>query len=276
MTFWNIISSSIRRGFYGQQTLLHRIGAGRQAIEIHERNGNRWLQFGDGAIQSRINLDAPSELALPYTVGMAAPLLFRPRFNHILMMGLGGGSLLRFYHQLLPDCQFTVLEQSSAMVSVARRYFEAPMNDERVTVRIGDVRDLIDAQAGQHDLAILDVFDDRGLPAWVLQSEFCGQCHACLTPDGVLLANIWVAPGTGQAAATSNLRAQFEQRCLSFHPAESTNLVVLGFRALTTPLSLKCATARAARLREQAAVDAPDVLARITASNAEATLVLGP
>ena len=276
MTFWKAVSRTISRTLAASatHTLIRRIGDGRDAIEIHEDDQHRWLRFGVGAIQSRIALGEPERLALPYTVGMAAPLLFRPRFEHILMLGLGGGSLLSFYHRLLPECRFTVVEPSATMVRVAKRYFDAPIDDARVEVLMGDARERLADCVARHDLLMLDIFDARGLPPWVLSAEFCRDCHRALVPGGMLLANLWIdGPRRGEDPVAV-LRGEYSGDTLEFNPADSTNLVLLGFDALPGPLFLDTAAARGRSLREQTGLDTADLLARIAAQNQDRPDVL--
>ena len=229
------------------------------------------MQFGAGAIQSRTSLLDPDRLSLPYTVGMTAPLLFRTIFENVLMLGLGGGSLLRFYHRLLPECRFTIIERSQTMVRVAGRYFEAPTRDSRVTVRTADARTAVAVEPKAYDLVIVDVFDDQGLPDWVLQPEFCRDCHQCLAEGGVLLANLWVDPFRACERAIEPLIREYHGQSLEFQPAQSTNLVVLAFDTLPQPLSLAAAKTRARDLHERTGEDTVDVLRRIAEANRHRT-----
>ena len=55
----------------------------------------RTLHFDDRFIQSAMRISAPNELLLSYTRAMMGFLLFKPQPRHILMIGLGGGSLAK-------------------------------------------------------------------------------------------------------------------------------------------------------------------------------------
>jgi spermidine synthase len=61
--------------------------------QIIETSAERQLQFKDSVLQSRMRLDDPFALVAPYTRQMMSFLLFNPDPVHVLMIGLGGGSM---------------------------------------------------------------------------------------------------------------------------------------------------------------------------------------
>jgi spermidine synthase len=60
------------------------------------------LHFETDAIQSLMSCKDPFALQLPYTKTMMGFLLTNPNPRHILMIGLGGGSMVKFCHEHLP------------------------------------------------------------------------------------------------------------------------------------------------------------------------------
>src|SRR5260370_27842028 len=64
----------------------------------------------DGSTQSEMRLDDPVALVSEYTRKMMGFLLFRRRFRRILMIGLGGGSLVNFCHRHLPPTHITAAD----------------------------------------------------------------------------------------------------------------------------------------------------------------------
>src|SRR2546425_2346841 len=73
----------------------------KSAIAVSDARGVRTLHVGGEAIQSSMRLDDPFALALDYTRCMMAFLLFHPQPREVLMIGLGGGSLPKFFHKNL-------------------------------------------------------------------------------------------------------------------------------------------------------------------------------
>ena len=70
-------------------------------IAVSDAYGVRSLHVGGEAIQSSMKLGDPFSLALDYTRCMMGFLLFHPQPREALMIGLGGGSLAKFFHRKL-------------------------------------------------------------------------------------------------------------------------------------------------------------------------------
>ncbi|MBT6146034.1 MAG: spermidine synthase, partial [Gemmatimonadetes bacterium] len=81
----------------------------------------------------------PDELALEYTRCMMMALLFLDAVpRRVLMLGLGGGSLVKFLLRWCQDCDVDVAELRPAVVDVAQRFFGLPETDDRLHLHIGD------------------------------------------------------------------------------------------------------------------------------------------
>ena len=98
----------------------------------------RSLCFGiDGGVQSEMRLDDPETLVSAYTRKMMGFLLFRSRPREVVMIGLGGGSLVKFCHRHLPSTRMTVVEIDAHVIAL-RSYFQIPPDDARLHVIHGD------------------------------------------------------------------------------------------------------------------------------------------
>ena len=100
---------------------------------VHTRGDRRTLEFTPGMIQSEMKLSAPDRLMLHYARAMMCFTLFKPKPRHILMVGLGGGSLVKFCHRHLPDSSITVLELRADVIAL-RQQFMIPPDDARLRV----------------------------------------------------------------------------------------------------------------------------------------------
>ena len=159
------------------------------AIEIVEEDGVRVLQIGGDAIQSAMRLDAPDLIELDYVRAMLAFLLFCPKPREVLMVGLGGGSMARFIHQKMPGTRVCVVEINPGVVTVARKYFHFPEEDERLGIVIGDGAQVVLERRASCDVLVVDGFIN-GSPAKDLcaQSFYDGAFDA-LREGGVMIAN---------------------------------------------------------------------------------------
>src|SRR3989338_4278117 len=90
--------------------------AKRPDLVVSEERGVRHLHVGGEAIQSAMRLEDPFALELDYTRCMMAFLLFHPVPRRALMIGLGGGSLAKFFHRRLAGLRTHVLDEQARVV----------------------------------------------------------------------------------------------------------------------------------------------------------------
>jgi spermidine synthase len=95
----------------------------------------RELNFDSPFEQSCMRTRYPFQLVHQYTQHMLLVLGFAVEPKTIALLGLGGGSLLRTLHHLLPQCYFNVVELRQKVVDVAAEYFELPVSD-RVDIKV--------------------------------------------------------------------------------------------------------------------------------------------
>src|SRR5216684_1152862 len=88
----------------------------RAAIAVSDERGVRTLHVGGEAIQSAMRIAEPDALALDYTRCMMGFLLFHPEPRQALMIGLGGGSLAKFFHRRLRATRLRVVELDALIV----------------------------------------------------------------------------------------------------------------------------------------------------------------
>jgi len=163
--------------------------AAHKAIEIVEEDGVRVLQIGGDAIQSAMRLSAPDRIELDYVRAMMAFLLFRPKPREVLMVGLGGGSMARFLHERMPATRVVVAEINPGVVTVARKYFHFPEEDERLEIVVGDGAEIVPRRPASCDVLVVDGFVN-GRPAPDLCTQaFYDAAFAALRKGGVLVAN---------------------------------------------------------------------------------------
>jgi spermidine synthase len=161
------------------------------SVEVSEKNGIRSLHLGSDTVQSSMKLDDPYDLVLSYTRAMMAFLLFRPRPAHVVMIGLGGGSLPKFVHKHLPACRTTVIEFESKVIAVARQYFHVPPDDERFTVEEAEGGAWTTAHPGCCDVLVVDGYNGNEQGPQLCSADFYASARAALSDDGVLVVNLW-------------------------------------------------------------------------------------
>ena len=147
----------------------------------------RQLLFSLDFIQSGMRIDDPCALEFAYTRKMMAFLLFVPNPEHVLMVGLGGGSLAKFCHRHLPGTRLTVVEVNPDVIAL-REAFGVP-DDPRLAIIQADAADYLSAAEGDADVLLLDGFDAKGIAPAFLNRSFYQAARRRLRPGGLVVAN---------------------------------------------------------------------------------------
>lgn len=157
-----------------------------------DHGGLRSLHFDGQYVQSVMRIAAPEELILSYTKAMMAFLLARPAPRHILMLGLGGGSLAKYCYRHFPATRITVLELDRHVIAL-RDAFALPKDDARFHIVHADACDYVHAMRDTVDVILHDGFVADGLAPGLSTEAFYRRCQAVLDADGVLVSNVFGA-----------------------------------------------------------------------------------
>ncbi|PJK01208.1 transferase [Lysobacteraceae bacterium NML91-0213] len=150
------------------------------------------LQFTRQQTQSRMLADDPDHLLIDYTRTMLAAMLWPSARPRIGMVGLGGGSQVKFIHRYFPDATLEVVENNPWVVGL-RREFGIPDDDARLQVAIDDGAAFVAVRPGRYDVLLVDGYDETGIPPVLSTPQFYADCHAALRPGGALSVNLFVA-----------------------------------------------------------------------------------
>jgi len=156
---------------------------------ILDTAGTRHLYFNLLAVQSSMRLDEPDVLVTAYAQKMMAFLLFNRAPRHILMIGLGGGSLVKFCYRHLLDTRLTVVEIDPDIIEL-REWFHIPADDDRLQVILGDGAEFVRRGDWTADILLIDAFDPGGVAPSLASEDFYAQAFRCLGSNGVLVMNL--------------------------------------------------------------------------------------
>lgn len=196
---------------------------------VRTRRGRRTLEFAPGDIQSEMLLARPDALVLAYQRAMMAFILFAPRPRHIVMVGLGGGSLAKFCHRHFPEARITVIEVRADVIAL-RAAFHVPPDSARFAVVHADAAAWLAAHPGTADVLLVDGFDARGLPARLADTPFYMDCRRALRPGGVLVANVFTYDPRYPDVMDA-LDTVFEGRTCWFEEVAGNNRIVYALHA---------------------------------------------
>lgn len=200
---------------------------------VRTEGDRRTLEFTRGDIQSEMLVSRPDALVLEYTRAMMCFALFVPAPRHILMVGLGGGSLAKFCYRHFPDARITVLEIRADVIAL-RDTFCLPPDDARLRVLHCDAADYLARTPASCDVLLVDGFDSRGLPSTLAGATFYAACRRALHPGGVLVANIFTYDPQ-YASVLQRLRAAFDGRLAWFARVAGNNRILFALRPTLPP-----------------------------------------
>jgi spermidine synthase len=194
------------------------------------RGDRRTLEFRHGMVQSEMRLSRPDALVLRYNRAMMAFALFQPAPRHILMVGLGGGSLVKFCYRHFPQARITVLELRTDVIAL-RSQFMIPPDDRRLRIIHADAAEYLARRQENNDVDVLmvDGFDEHGLPPALGSAAFYASCRRALRPDGVLVANIF-SYDAAYAAMLARLRHAFAQRLCWLDGVAGNNRIIFALK----------------------------------------------
>jgi spermidine synthase len=159
-------------------------------ICVHERDGKRYLTFGNSVEQSCFNPARPWQLEHEYTRGMLLGLLLHKNIRSALLLGLGGGSLVHALRHASPQISIEAVDCRMGVIRIAREYFDL-CPDEKLRLHCDDAQRFIGHQPGFHDLILVDLYLAEGAHALQQDGDFLQRCRERLSDNGLLLINQW-------------------------------------------------------------------------------------
>ena len=118
--------------------------------------------------------------------------VLHPETKKVVLLGLGGGEMLRAARRTLPDAELIGVELSPYIAEVARSQFH--VGDFGVKVVVDDAGAYVAKMAPQStDALLVDVYNDTEIPAYFQSLPFFRLCHMALSPKGLLMMNVFPA-----------------------------------------------------------------------------------
>lgn len=187
----------------------------------------RRLHFSLKLVQSEMRIEAPDALALTYTHRMMGFLLFNQAPKHVVIVGLGGGSLSKYCYRHLVRCRVTTVEMSEGVIA-CRPWFMIPADDERMRIVQADAAAYFAEARDGADAILLDAYDADGMAPQLCSAAFYANARRHLKPDGVLIANV-VGHGIVADTHIDLLRQCFDGSIVTVDVAQDGNRIVFAF-----------------------------------------------
>lgn len=195
-------------------------------VEIEDKGDLRSLYFGDRSLQSRMSLSNPQALILSYTRHMALPLLINPSPKNILVVGIGAGSFIRFFHHHFADSRIDAVDYAPEMIQAAKDYFQLEENNN-IALHCADGRSFLqDNSSKEYDLILIDAFDDQGMAPTVYSELFFSLCADALRPDGLISCNLW-SDDRARLREIKTILADYFTSCIYLPVPDRGNIVAV-------------------------------------------------
>ncbi|PKQ16526.1 MAG: hypothetical protein CVT67_03775 [Actinobacteria bacterium HGW-Actinobacteria-7] len=157
-------------------------------LRVTDIDGVRLLTF-ERNNQSSMHLDDPFATDIRYVGYLHLALAVCPSATKTLVVGLGGGTVVKQMWRDYPWMNVDAVEIDSDVIDVCRDYFALP-DDERIRVICEEGRAYLERTSERYDIIIIDAFDDDHVPRQLLTAEFLRVCKERLTPSGVIVYNV--------------------------------------------------------------------------------------
>lgn len=156
-------------------------------IFIIEDSDFRALKFDEFYEQSKMRLSEPQYPVFNYIKAMLLGAAFLP-CSEVLVLGLGGGSLVRALHHLNSETKITVVEIRSTVIELAYQHFSMPVSPN-IQIVCMDAKTYIDDATAKVDMIFADLFWALKMDPLQSNQQFIESCRRQLHANGWLIIN---------------------------------------------------------------------------------------
>ena len=245
------------------------------SIAVSDARGVRSLHVGGDAIQSAMRLGDPYALALDYTRCMMAFLLFHPQPRSALMIGLGGGSLAKFFHKNFKKTSVRVVELDPRVLAAARQHFHVPPDGERFRIEIGDGAKALLPECC--DTLVIDAFEDELHVPQLASAEFYDGAFLALREPGAMVVN-FMNDDPKFDLTLQRLERAFGGAVIVMPALYDPNILVFALKGIAPRMTWGALRSRAEQLESKLGLPFTRYLSRLRAMNRwnAAELIISP
>ena len=219
--------------------VIHDVRSPFSHIQIRDSGSQRAMFFlgngGEAMLETIIDLNAPHRLQHAYSHTMAAGLLYRPTASSCLLIGLGGGAIVRFLNHELPHMRLDVVEIDPVVVALAHEFFGTETGP-RTRIFTEDAVQYLRHSQERYDLILVNAHlmpsaqtNATGLPLGFSAEAFLSSLRARLLPGGAVTFNL--IEGNDTAGQIGLIRNAFRAVDV-YHSASVGNVIVVALAAV--------------------------------------------
>lgn len=197
---------------------------------VVDQDDMRYLRFDSAANQTMMSLSEPSKLySVPLSYTLAPLLWLTTPPSNVLIAGVGGGDLIRFYKDKLPKVNLTAIERDALVIKLAQECFH--LDSEDCNLIIGDANLELEQLSMQNDIVVVDLHLLNGMPNFLDEEVFYQHCRRNLSEEGVLCLNILPRDKEHLIKIMTIIRQVFDRRCLYASVPDHENIVIYAFNS---------------------------------------------
>lgn len=145
--------------------LIFKKASNSRLIEVVERCGRLHLTI-NGRPQTNPQYQSNWQKLLTPIVGGANRSPY-----HILVLGLGGGDVIKVVQKLNPEAVVTTVEIDSEVVQLAKKYFGI-RDTRKLKIVCEDANKFLRKNKQRYDLVVVDLYDGDEIPGFVVSDKF--------------------------------------------------------------------------------------------------------
>lgn len=248
----------------------------RNTVRIESSDNLLHLKFATDldAIQSAINPQQPQQLIMQNLQYLMGILLFTPTPQKILLLGVGGGSLVHYFSHYLPQSDITGVEYDAELIDIAQQQLGLPGPSDRLHYQCLDARDFITASKQKFDLIVVDIFEDGRTAQWLLEKTFNRQLKNRLTTRGAVAYNLLIDSEKRFSRFYQLMRQLYQQQTLCLETENYENILVYGLNHQSGPADMEILLGKCATLSEQLDIPFSEILSTIYSINPQGSGII--
>ena len=200
-----------------------------------------------------------------YTRKMMGFLAFQPRPERALVVGLGGGSLVKYCYRYLPATHVTAIEIDADVLALRSEFF-IPSDGERLKIIQADGADHVSqvaAQGERTDAMLVDAFDHTGIAGAVVKRSFVENAKRILGAHGVFVMNL-VGAIADCKHHVATIRLVFGESVIVIPTQRGSSWLVFASQSLLDPQRLTMAVRNAERAQGRLGLFFPTLIQHLT------------
>lgn len=207
-----------------------------KCYEVRAAGQSRRL-YTDGVFHSQYNPKRSLTGNVWDLLSLPSFFLEPSQLQRALVLGVGGGTVIRQLRRWYPDLQVTGIELNPTHLHIARRFFD--LEEEAVTLVEADAIAWMQTYSGEpFDLIVDDLFfEEDGEPCRAVTADrhWLQTMVAALSPHGMLSMNFIASSDLRESAAFHNrkLQARFQNVYRFMTPLYENNIGVFLSRPCT-------------------------------------------